>query len=74
MAIEVIESEVAQFNRLVMKRLQKAIEADLEVDLASKLPTSYSLRLADRKKENKVSGASMQISRSPWAAADRERR
>lgn len=53
MAIEEVESEVAQFNRLVMKKLQRAIEADPEVVLASKLPMRYSLRLADRKKENK---------------------
>jgi hypothetical protein len=53
MANEEIESEAAQFNRMVMRKLQKAIEADPEVDLASKLPKTYSLRLADRKKEIK---------------------
>jgi phage tail sheath gpL-like len=50
MATESIESEAARFNRIVMRKLQKAIEADPEVDLASKLPTGYSLRLAGRKK------------------------
>jgi len=43
MANEEIESEAAQFNRMVMRKLQKAIEADPEVDLASKLPTTYLL-------------------------------
>jgi hypothetical protein len=38
-----------------MRKLQKAIEADPEVDLASKMPTNYSLRLADQKQENKGS-------------------
>jgi phage tail sheath gpL-like len=50
MATESIESEAARFNRIVMRKLQKAIEADPEVDLTSKLPTGYSLRLAGRKK------------------------
>jgi hypothetical protein len=53
MTTGVSESEAAQFNRMVMRKLQKAIEADPEVDLASKLPTSYSSRLADRKEESK---------------------
>ncbi|KAF2254382.1 hypothetical protein BU26DRAFT_500151 [Trematosphaeria pertusa] len=43
------ESEASQFNRMVMKKLQKALEADPEVDLASKIPSSYSSRLAHRK-------------------------
>ena len=53
MAAGEVELEAAQFNRMVMRKLQKAIEADPEVDLASKLPTNYSSRLAHRKKENK---------------------
>lgn len=55
MATEVTESEAARFNRIVMRKLQKAIEADPEVDLACRLPTNYSLRLAGRRKENKGS-------------------
>ena len=35
MATEVIESEAARFNQIVMRKLQKAIEADPEVDLVS---------------------------------------
>lgn len=45
------ESEAAHFNRRVMKKLQKAIDADPETDLASKLPLNYSSRLADRKSQ-----------------------
>lgn len=52
MSTEMVESEAAQFNRMVLRKLQKAIEADPEVDLASKLPTNYSSRLAERKKED----------------------
>lgn len=52
MSTEMVESEAAQFNRMVLRKLQKAIEADPEVDLASKLPANYSSRLAERKKED----------------------
>ena len=55
MATEVIESEAARFNQIVMRKLQKAIEADPEVDTAFELPTNYSLRLAGRRKEKKGS-------------------
>ncbi|KAI4931932.1 uncharacterized protein J4E92_003830 [Alternaria infectoria] len=36
---------------MVLKRLQKALEADPEVDLASKIPSTYADRLAARKSE-----------------------
>lgn len=44
-------SPASQLNRMVMKRLQKALEADPEVDLTTKIPSSYASRLADRKSE-----------------------
>jgi hypothetical protein len=43
------DSEASRFNQMVLKKLQKALEADPEVDLASKIPSSYSSRLAHRK-------------------------
>ncbi|KAF2277835.1 uncharacterized protein EI97DRAFT_500070 [Westerdykella ornata] len=45
------ESPACQLNRMVLRKLQKAFEADPEVDLASKIPSTYSSRLADRKAE-----------------------
>jgi hypothetical protein len=50
-AAKSIESEAHRFNRMVMRKLQRAIDADPEIDLASKLPRNYSSRLADRKTE-----------------------
>lgn len=47
----VSESLACQLNHAVLRKLQKAFEADPEVDLASKIPLSYSTRLADRKAE-----------------------
>jgi hypothetical protein len=45
----VSESEASRFNQMIMRKLQKALDADPEVDLASKIPSSYSSRLALRK-------------------------
>ena len=44
-------SAAFQLNRMVLKRLQKALEADPEVDLTSKIPSTYADRLAARKSE-----------------------
>jgi hypothetical protein len=41
----------SELNRLVIRKLQRALEADPEVDLASKIPSSYATRLAERKAE-----------------------
>lgn len=55
-AVELAESEAAQFNGMVMKKLRKAMDADPETDLASKLPLNYSSRLADRKSHCSYAG------------------
>jgi hypothetical protein len=44
-------SPASELNRLVIRKLQRALEADPEVDLASKIPSSYATRLAERKAE-----------------------
>lgn len=43
-------TEAAQLNTLVMKRLEKALASNPEVDLLSLFPSTYSTRLAKRKK------------------------
>ncbi|KJX93788.1 hypothetical protein TI39_contig4257g00003 [Zymoseptoria brevis] len=53
-AHSVQDSEAAQFNRLVLKKLRKAVDVDPEVNLISKLPSNYSSRLADRKKKSSL--------------------
>ena len=42
-------SPAARFNVAAMRKLQKALEADPEVDLITALPMGYAERLADRK-------------------------
>lgn len=42
------KSLACQVNQMVIRKLQKALEADPEVDLVSQIPSSYSSRLADR--------------------------
>jgi hypothetical protein len=64
MVADEIESEAAQFNRMVLRKLQKAIAADPEIDLTSKLPTNYSIRLAERKTKG------MWIDFRPWLYLD----
>lgn len=44
-----VGSPACQFNRMIMKKLQKALEEDPEVDLTSKISLSYANRLAARK-------------------------
>lgn len=39
-------SPAAKFNRVVLRKLQKALDSDPEIDLASLLPLQYSSRLA----------------------------
>lgn len=51
MASPAAESEATRFNQLVMRKLRKAMDTDPEVDLASKIPLNYSVRLAERKTE-----------------------
>ncbi|OAL43414.1 hypothetical protein IQ07DRAFT_299677 [Pyrenochaeta sp. DS3sAY3a] len=46
------KSLACQFNQMVIRKLQKALQADPEVDLLSQIPSSYSTRLADRKSKN----------------------
>ncbi|MCJ1258063.1 hypothetical protein MMC24_005893 [Lignoscripta atroalba] len=43
------DSAAAKFNVAAMRKLQRALEADPEVDLANALPLMYSSRLAARK-------------------------
>ncbi|KAF2453079.1 hypothetical protein BDY21DRAFT_388298 [Lineolata rhizophorae] len=43
------ESEATKFNRMVMRKLQKAIASDAEVDITSVIPRLYSEQLAARK-------------------------
>jgi len=38
-------------NKMVMRKLQRELEADPEVDLASKIPSTYASRLAGRKSD-----------------------
>lgn len=42
-------TDAPNFNALVLKKLQNALEIDPEVDLISKLPTLYSERLVSKK-------------------------
>ena len=44
-----LDSAAAKFNVAAMRKLQRALEADPEVDLANALPLMYSSRLASRK-------------------------
>lgn len=41
------ESKAARFNIHTLKRLQKAVAADLETDLISYFPKDYSRRLSE---------------------------
>lgn len=43
------DSPAARFNVAAIKKLQKALDADPEVDLISALPMDYAERLAGRK-------------------------
>nr|POE49561.1 hypothetical protein CFP56_50478 [Quercus suber] len=45
----VTRSDAALLNERVLRGLRKAFEADPEVDLTSRIPASYSKRLAERK-------------------------
>ena len=42
-------SFAAKLNAKIMRQLQKALEADPEVDLTTVIPTNYSSRLLSRK-------------------------
>jgi hypothetical protein len=44
-------SEASKFNARVMKRLEKALAADPEVDLTIALPLNYVQRLVGRKSD-----------------------
>ena len=45
-------SEAAKFNQMVLRKLQRAFEANPEDDLLSKFPSGYSTRLAGRKEQD----------------------
>ena len=57
----VFSTPAAQFNRRVMKKLNRAFEADPRADLAARFPTEYSSRLAKKSKK----GASLSY-RGHW--------
>jgi hypothetical protein len=42
-------SAAAKFNATVLKKLQRTLELDPEIDLTTALPSEYSVRLASRK-------------------------
>lgn len=44
-------SEAARFNELVLKKLQRAYQANPEVDLTSILPSDYPSRLSAKKSQ-----------------------
>ncbi|OCK73105.1 kinase-like protein [Lepidopterella palustris CBS 459.81] len=43
------DGEAAKFNSMILRKLQKAFAEDPEVDLLSKFPSKYSIRLAEKK-------------------------
>lgn len=42
-------SEAANFNARVLRKVQRALDEDPEVDISMVLPSNYSSRLASRK-------------------------
>lgn len=42
-------SEAANFNATVLRKVQRALEEDPEIDISTVLPSNYSSRLASRK-------------------------
>ena len=50
---EIDTSEAANFNLTVLRRLQRLLAVDPEIDLLANLPTGYSSRLASRKKQDR---------------------
>ncbi|KAL8858216.1 MAG: hypothetical protein Q9178_005228 [Gyalolechia marmorata] len=51
----------ANFNRMVIRKLQRALEVNLEVDLTSVLPTKYSKRLNAMKHQPDGKSVALQI-------------
>ena len=45
-------SDAAKFNEMVIRILQRAFAVNPEDDLLSKVPSEYSTRLAERKKQD----------------------
>ena len=43
-------TKAAELNRRVLRKLEKAFDSNPEVDLLSKMPSSYATRLANCKK------------------------
>lgn len=45
------ETAAADFNRMIIKKLAKVLEANPEIGLLSVFPSTYSIRLAQRKSD-----------------------
>lgn len=54
---QISKSAAYQLNQMIMRKLQKALQVDPEVDILSQIPSSYSSRLAERK----MNGSSLHI-------------